>query len=83
MQHDFDNLVDLRNTFLHFSDDGWTMDLREVPPLIVSACSVIRHLAVTQPAYLRGAEKGHKERVRMALDVIVDAMDHYAAGTAA
>jgi len=49
----FDDLIDLRNAFLHFSEDGWTIDLRRIPPLIVNACKVIRHLAVTQPIYLR------------------------------
>ncbi len=74
----FDDLVDLRNTFLHFSEDGWTVDLREFPPLILIACGVIRHLAVTQPAYLRRAERGHKTRVAAALDQIEAAMEHYA-----
>lgn len=71
----FDDLVDLRNTFLHFSEDGWTVDLREIPPLILTACRVIRHLAVTQPAY-RG-ESRHHARVAAALDRIVEAMEHY------
>ena len=79
MREDFDALVDLRNTFLHFSDDGWTIDLREVPPLILSASRIIRHLAVTQPAYLRNAERGHRERVEAALDAIAAAMEHYPA----
>ncbi len=73
----FDDLVDLRNTFLHFSDDGWTVDLREIPPLILVACRVIRHLAVTQPIYLRQAERNHHERVAAALDRIEAAMEHY------
>lgn len=73
----FDDLVDLRNTFLHFSDDGWTVDLREFPPLILVACRVIRHLAVTQPIYLRQAERNHRERVAAALDRIEAAMEHY------
>ena len=73
----FDDLVDLRNTFLHFSEDGWTMDLREVPPLIANACGVIRHLAVTQPIYLRHAGRNHSQRVAAALDIIEAAMDHY------
>lgn len=77
MQRDFDDLVDLRNGFLHFSDDGWTIDLREIPPLIVTACDIIRHLSVTQPAYLRHAERGHQDRVRIALEHIVAAMEHY------
>lgn len=80
MHEDFDDLVELRNTFLHFSDDGWTCDLREVPPLILTACGIIRHLSVTQPVYLRNAERGHKDRVAHALDVISVAMDHYGAG---
>lgn len=73
----FDDLIDLRNTFLHFSEDGWTVDLREVPPLILSACEVIRHLAVTQPIYLRHAGANHRERVEAALDTIEAAMEHY------
>ncbi|MDP3494106.1 MAG: hypothetical protein Q8R82_13425 [Hyphomonadaceae bacterium] len=73
----FDDLVDLRNTFLHFSEDGWTVDLREIPPLILVACGVIRHLAVTQPVYLRRAEARHRERVSAALDRIEAAMEHY------
>lgn len=73
----FDDLVDLRNTFLHFSEDGWTVDLREIPPLIVNACGVIRHLAVTQPIYLRHAGAGHRDRVAAALDIIEAAMTHY------
>lgn len=73
----FDDLVDLRNTFLHFSEDGWTIDLREIPPLILSACGVIRHLAVTQPIYLRHAGPQHRERVGAALDRIEAAMEHY------
>jgi hypothetical protein len=73
----FDDLVDLRNTFLHFSEDGWTMDLREAPPLILNACAVIRHLAVTQPIYLRHAGPRHRERVAAALDTIEAAMEHY------
>jgi len=73
----FDDLVNLRNTFLHFSDDGWTVDLREIPPLILVACRVIRHLAVTQPIYLRQAERNHRERVAAALDRIEAAMEHY------
>ena len=77
MREDFDALVDLRNTFLHFSEDGWTVDLREFPPLILTASGVIRHLAVTQPAYLRNAERGHQGRVSSALDHIEAAMDHY------
>lgn len=79
MREDFDALVDLRNTFLHFSQDGWTVDLREFPPLVLSACAVIRHLAVTQPAYLRNAERGHQGRVSAALDHIATAMEHYLA----
>ena len=73
----FDDLIDLRNTFLHFSEDGWTVDLREIPPLILNACSVVRHLAVTQPVYLRHAGANHKDRVAAALDHIADAMEHY------
>lgn len=76
---DFNDLVELRNTFLHFSQDGWTTDLREFPPLILSACGVIRHLAVTQPIYLRYAGRTHKERMGPALDTIVAAMEHYGA----
>lgn len=73
----FDDLVDLRNTFLHFSEDGWTIDLREVPPLVLIACDVVRHLAVTQPIYLRHAGPRHRERVAAALDMIEDAMRSY------
>ncbi len=73
----FDDLVDLRNTFLHFSEDGWTIDLREIPPLVLSASQVIRHLAVTQPIYLRYAGPHHRERVAAALDAIDAAMEHY------
>ncbi len=75
----FDDLTDLRNTFLHFSDDGWTVDLREIPPLVVVACNVVRHLAVIQPVYLRRAERNHRERVGAALDRIETAMEHYPA----
>ncbi|MDZ4761101.1 MAG: hypothetical protein SGJ21_08525 [Alphaproteobacteria bacterium] len=74
----FDDLVDLRNTFLHFSEDGWSVDLREFPPLILAASGVIRHLAVTQPIYLARAERGHRERVAHALDRIAAAMEHFA-----
>jgi hypothetical protein len=77
MSEAFDDLIDLRNAFLHFSEDGWTIDLREIPPLIVNACKVIRHLAVTQPIYLRNAGPNHRERVAAALDRIEAAMDHY------
>lgn len=73
----FDDLVDLRNTFLHFSEDGWTIDLREIPPLILIACDVVRHLAVTQPIYLRHAGPRHRERVAAALDAIEAAMHEY------
>lgn len=73
----FDDLVDLRNTFLHFSEDGWTVDLREIPPLILNACGVIRHLSVTQPIYLRHAGSRHRERMAAALDTIEAAMEHY------
>ena len=73
----FDDLVDLRNTFLHFSEDGWTIDLREIPPLILVACGVIRHLAVTQPIYLRHAGPRHRERIAAALDRIENAMHAY------
>ena len=73
----FDDLVDLRNTFLHFSEDGWTIDLREIPPLILVACDVVRHLAVTQPIYLRHAGPRHRERVAAALDTIAAAMHDY------
>ncbi len=73
----FDDLVNLRNTFLHFSEDGWTVDLREVPPLILNACAIIRHLSVTQPIYLRHAGPRHRERVAAALDAIEAAMEHY------
>lgn len=75
----FDDLNDLRNTFLHFSEDGWTVDLREIPPLVIVACGVVRHLAVTQPIYLRQAERNHRERVAAGLDRIEAAMDHYPA----
>jgi len=73
----FDDLVDLRNTFLHFSEDGWSIDLREVPPLVIVSCDIIRHLAVTQPIYLRRAEPRHRERVAAALDTIEAAMRDY------
>lgn len=73
----FDDLVDLRNAFLHFSEDGWTIDLREIPPLILIACDVIRHLAVTQPIYLRHAGPRHRERIAAALDTIEAAMHDY------
>jgi hypothetical protein len=76
----FDDLIDLRNTFLHFSEDGWSVDLRDVPPLVLVACGVVRHLAVTQPAYLRRAEARHSERVAAALDRIEAAMEHYPTG---
>jgi hypothetical protein len=80
VRHDFDALNELRNTFIHYSDDAWSIDLRVIPPLVVSACSVIRHLAVTQPIYLRNAERGHSLRVEHALEAIVAAMEHYADG---
>jgi hypothetical protein len=73
----FEDLSDLRNTFLHFSEDGWTVDLREIPPLVMAACGIIRHLAVVQPIYLRRAERNHRERVADALDRIDAAMAHY------
>lgn len=79
MTEAFDDLVDLRNTFLHFSEDGWTVDLREIPPLILNACRVIRHLSVTQPIYLRRAERNHRERIAAGLDRIELAMEHYPA----
>lgn len=79
MSEAFDDLVDLRNTFLHFSEDGWTIDLRDIPPLILNACQVVRHLSVTQPIYLRRAERRHRERVSAALDQIELAMEHYPA----
>jgi hypothetical protein len=78
LTEDFDDLVDLRNTFLHFSEDGWTIDLGEIPPLVISACALIRHLAVTQPNYLARAERGHRDRVADALERIIAAMEHYA-----
>lgn len=74
----FDDLVDLRNTFLHFSEDGWSIDLMDIPPLVLSACGVVRHLAVVQPAYLARAERGHRDRVAVALERIEAAMAHYA-----
>lgn len=73
----FVDLIDLRNTFLHFSEDGWSVDLREIPPLILNACRIVRHLSVTQPAYLRHAEPRHRERVAAGLERIEDAMEHY------
>jgi hypothetical protein len=73
----FDDLVDLRNTFLHFSEDGWSIDLMEIPPLILNACGIVRHLAVVQPAYLARAERGHRDRARAALERIEAAMEHY------
>lgn len=78
MREAFDALVELRNSFLHFSEDGWTIDLRELPPLVMGAASIIRHLAVTQPVYLRNAEKGHSRRTAEALDRIEAVMDHAA-----
>jgi hypothetical protein len=74
----FSALVELRNTFLHFSEDGWSFDLREAPPLALSACDIIRHLAVTQPTYLSRAERGHRNRIAHALDDIEAAMEHFA-----
>jgi hypothetical protein len=53
------------------------VDVREIPPLIMSACDVVRHLAVTQPIYLKHAEPRHRERVAAALDRIEAAMEHY------
>lgn len=79
----FDDLVDLRNVFLHFSDDGWTIDLRDIAPLILNACQIVRHLAVTQPVYLRRAERGHRQRVEAALNAIVLAMEHFQGHSAA
>lgn len=79
MNEAFDDLVDLRNTFLHFSDEGWTVDLREIPALVLVACRAVRHLSVTQPIYLRHAERNHRERVGAALDRIEAAMEHYPA----
>jgi hypothetical protein len=73
----FDDLVDLRNTFLHFSEDGWTVDLREIPPLVLNVCRIVRHLSVTQPIYLKHAEPRHRERIAAALDRIELAMEHY------
>lgn len=73
----FGELVDLRNTFLHFSDDGWTVDLREIPPVVLTAVRVVRHLSVTQPVYLKRAGRNHRERVAAALDRIEAAMEHY------
>ena len=73
----FDDLVDLRNTFLHFSEDGWTVDLREIPPLVLTAARIVRHLSVIQPVYLKRAGRSHRERVAAALDRIETAMEHY------
>ncbi len=78
MTRDFTDLVELRNTFLHFSEDGWTVDLRELPQLIQTACRIIRHLSVTQPAYLRNTRPGHSERIRDALDRLESALEHFA-----
>ncbi|HEX5008090.1 MAG TPA: hypothetical protein VFV70_13315 [Hyphomonadaceae bacterium] len=77
MNKAFEELVDLRNTFLHFSEDGWTVDLREIPPLVLTAAGIVRHLSVTQPVYLKRAGRNHRERVAAALDRIEAAMDHY------
>lgn len=76
----FSALVELRNTFLHFSEDGWSFDLREAPPLALTACDIIRHLAVTQPTYLPRAERGHRDRIAHALEDIEAAMEHFAHG---
>jgi hypothetical protein len=78
LQGELRDLFDLRNTFLHFSEDGWTLDLADVPPPILAACTVIRHLSVTQPAYLSRAERGHRDRVRAAIETIETAMEHFA-----
>jgi hypothetical protein len=78
MDDRFTSLVELRNTFLHFSDDGWSIDLRDIPPLAVSACEIIRHLAVIQPNYLSRAEPDHRSRIEEALADIDTAMDHFA-----
>lgn len=80
LQAELHDLFDLRNTFLHFSEDGWTLDLGDVPPLVLAACKVIRHLSVTQPAYLSRAELGHRDRVRVALETIQTAMEHFGGG---
>jgi hypothetical protein len=50
----------------------------EIPPLILNACGIMRHLAVVQPAYLARAERGHRDRARAALERIETAMAHYA-----
>ena len=78
LQEELHDLFDLRNTFLHFSEDGWMLDLGDVPPPILAACTVIRHLSVTQPAYQSHAERGHRDRVRVGLETIEAAMEHYA-----
>jgi hypothetical protein len=78
IRRDFDDLVELRNTFLHFSEDGWSADLREFVQPVLTACGIIRHLAVIQPIY-RTADRNHTERVAHALDRISAAMQHYGA----
>ena len=75
---DLNALVDLRNTFLHFSQDGWSLDLETCPPLMLGACAALRHLAVTQPAWTPlAADRAEAADLLARIDA---AMEHYADG---
>jgi hypothetical protein len=75
MDCDVKKLNDLRNDFLHFVPEGWSLDVSGMPRIVRNCCEAFEHLAVKQPTFLRHLDDAKSARIATAISGIRDAMD--------
>jgi uncharacterized protein (DUF4415 family) len=73
-------LNDLRNKFVHFVPQGWSLELSGMPLIVDHACEVIEHLALVHPTFARHMDDRIRKRLADALTTIRDGVAAWAAG---
>lgn len=79
-QHKIDDVLrlnELRNQFVHFAVDGWSLDADGLPRIAMHSIEVIEHLTLTAPAFWHQLEAGDTERIAKALAVVKERLRSY------
>jgi hypothetical protein len=60
-------LNSLRNQFIHFVPQGWSIELSGMPRIVGSVCDCIKHLAINFPTFWHHFRTGDPERISSAV----------------
>jgi hypothetical protein len=64
---DVERLNRLRNKFIHFVPQGWSLELSGMPRIVRHVSEVIEHLAVTHPTFWHHLDQRKRGRISSAL----------------